>query len=54
MGNVQAAIAKINQACDEMEADAVIIDTLAARIRAHAEAMKAKAPATSLAMGWAK
>ena len=54
MGNVQAAIDKINQACDEMEADAVIIDALAERIRARAESMKAKAPAISLAMGWEK
>ena len=54
MGDVTAAFAKINQACADMDADAKIIDALAARIRAHAHTMKAKAPAISLAMGWAK
>jgi len=54
MDNVTDAFAKINQACTDMEADAKIIDGLAARIRAHAEAMIAKAPAISLAMGWAR
>ena len=54
MDNINDAFAKINQACTDMEADAKIIDRLAERIRAHAEATKAKAPAISLAMGWAK
>jgi hypothetical protein len=54
MCNIESAFAKINRACADMEADAIIIDGLAERIRAHTEAMKAKAPAISLAMGWAK
>jgi len=54
MGNVTDAFAKINQYCADMEADAKIIDGLAERIRSHAHTMKAKAPAISLAMGWAK
>jgi hypothetical protein len=52
MNNVNDAFAKINQACADMEADAKIIDVLAARILASAKAMREQSPCLSLAMGW--